>query len=131
MQAPTALSGNWSDALAAEHKMTLASFDKLEKTTPKQTTRRTMLLMHIKHSLAKHAFQEENVVYPSLRDHGAAEAADHLNSEHGYVKQYLFDLHMMPKDDRAWMTKIREFRSMLEQHKIGRATRRERVCKYV
>src|SRR3546814_12210240 len=68
MQAPTALSGNWSDALAAEHKMTLASFDKLEKTTPKQTTRRTMLLMHIKHSLAKHAFQEENVVYPSLRD---------------------------------------------------------------
>src|SRR3546814_5062699 len=36
MQAPTALSGNWSDALAAEHKMTLASFDKLEKTTPKQ-----------------------------------------------------------------------------------------------
>src|SRR3546814_8779274 len=41
MQAPTALSGNWSDALAAEHKMTLASFDKLEKTTPKHTTRRT------------------------------------------------------------------------------------------
>src|SRR3546814_6854708 len=73
-----------------------------------------MLLMHIKHSLAKHAFQEENVVYPSLRDHGAAEAADHLNSEHGYVKQYLFDLHMMPKDDPAWMTKIREFRS--EEH---------------
>src|SRR3546814_7372112 len=72
--------------------------------------------MHIKHSLAKHAFQEENVVYPSLRDHGAAEAADHLNSEHGYVKQYLFDLHMMPKDDPAWMTKIREFRSMLEKH---------------
>src|SRR3546814_18889834 len=64
MQAPTALSGNWSDALAAEHKMTLASFDKLEKTTPKHTTRRTMLLMHIKHSLAKHAIQDDNVVYP-------------------------------------------------------------------
>src|SRR3546814_4823461 len=46
MQSPTALSGNWSDSLAAEHKMTLASFDKLEKTTPKQTTRRTMLLAH-------------------------------------------------------------------------------------
>src|SRR3546814_11428571 len=59
MQAPTALSGNWSDALAAEHQMTLASFDKLEKTTPKQNTKRPMLLSNIHHSLAKHPFQQE------------------------------------------------------------------------
>src|SRR3546814_3854885 len=32
---------------------------------------------------------------------------------------YLCDLHMMPKDDPAWMTKIREFRSMLEKHMAG------------
>src|SRR3546814_18783026 len=75
MQAPTALSGHWSDALEAEHKMTLASFDKLEKTTPKQTTRRTILLIHIKNSLSKHDFKEENDVSNSLTEHEAAEAA--------------------------------------------------------
>src|SRR3546814_20112577 len=99
MQAPTALSGNWSDALAAEHKMTLASFDKLEKTTPKQTTRRTMLLMHIKHSLAKHAFQDENVVSPSLRDTGSATASNHFTSETSDVKQYPFEPHILHQAD--------------------------------
>src|SRR3546814_15504291 len=96
MQAPTALSGNWSDALAAEHQMTLASFAKLVKTTPKQTTSRTTLLMHIKHSLAKNAFQEETVVYPPLRDPGSAQAADHLTSENEYEHKYPFDLPMIP-----------------------------------
>src|SRR3546814_2151741 len=40
MQAPTALSGNWSDALAAEHKMTLASFRSEEHTSELQSLMR-------------------------------------------------------------------------------------------
>ncbi len=68
------------------------------------------------HAIGKHALQEENAVYAMMRDRGMPEAADHLNHEHGYVKQYFFDLGEMAKDDPAWLPKLREFRTMIEQH---------------
>jgi hemerythrin superfamily protein len=116
VQAPTALAGDWAKALATEHKMTLAVFDKLEATENSQKTKRSMLLMQLKHALSKHALQEENVVYAALRDHGQTEAADRLNHDHGYVKQYLYDLDMMPKNSEAWLSKVHDFRKLLEGH---------------
>jgi hemerythrin superfamily protein len=116
VQAPTFTAGRWDEALAAEHKATLALFDQIARTTDSQTTRRNMLLTQLKHALAKHAFQEENVVYPALRDHAQTEAADHLNHDHGYVKQYLYELTLMPRDDAGWLPTVREFRMTLEKH---------------
>jgi hemerythrin superfamily protein len=116
VQAPTFVAGRWDEALAAEHKATLALFDQIQKTTDAQTTRRNMMLMQLKHALAKHAFQEENTVYPALRDHAQTEAADHLNHDHGYVKQYLYELTIMPRDDASWLPTVREFRMTLEKH---------------
>ncbi len=116
VQAPTLAAGNWDEALAAEHKATLAVFDLLGKSDDSQTTKRSMLLMQLKHALAKHAMQEENAVYAAMRDHGATAAADHLNHDHGYVKQYLYDLTVLPKDDPAWLPKVAEFRAMIEEH---------------
>ncbi|MBB5713264.1 hemerythrin domain-containing protein [Sphingomonas aerophila] len=116
VQAPTVLAGNWDAALAAEHAAALKIFDLLEKTEDSATGRRSFLLMQLKHAISKHAFQEENVVYAMMRDQGLAEAADHLNHEHGYVKQYFFDLTEMPKGDPAWLPKLREFRGMIEKH---------------
>lgn len=116
VQAPTALAGNWDQALAAEHKAALAIFDQLQQTDNSQTGRRSFLLMQLKHAISKHAFQEENTVYAMMRDQGLPEAADHLNHEHGYVKQFFFDLGEMPKDDPAWLPKLNEFRSYIEKH---------------
>ena len=116
VQAPTFTAGRWDEALAAEHKATLALFDQIGRTTDSQTTRRNMLLTQLKHALAKHAFQEENAVYPALRDHAQTEAADHLNHDHGYVKQYLYELTLMPRDDTGWLPTVREFRMTLEKH---------------
>lgn len=116
VQAPTVAAGNWDEALAAEHQATLAVFDLLQQTNDSQTTKRSMLLMQLKHALAKHAMQEENAVYAALRDHGATAAADHLNHDHGYVKQYLYDLTVLPKDSAAWLPKVAAFRAMIELH---------------
>jgi hemerythrin superfamily protein len=116
VQAPTMLAGNWDEALAAEHAATLKLFDALEETTGKNTTKRAMLMMQLKHALAKHALQEENAVYPALRDAGQTEQADHLNHDHGYVKQFLYDLDNMPKDSPAFTAKIAAFRSAVEEH---------------
>ena len=116
VQAPTVLAGQWDKALAAEHAAALKIFDLLEKTDDSAMARRSFLLMQLKHAISKHAFQEENVVYTMMRDQGLTEAADHLNHEHGYVKQYFFDLTEMSKSDPAWLPKLKEFRGLIESH---------------
>ena len=116
VQSPTFFAGEWDEALKAEHALTLKVFDAIEATTEKNTTKRATLLMNLKHMLAKHAMEEENAVYPAMRDAGEAESADHLNNDHGYVKQYLYDLGTMPKDSPAWLGKLRQFRADLEKH---------------
>lgn len=116
VQAPTALAGQWDEALAAEHAAVMKLFDALQATGDRNTTRRAMLLMQLKHALAKHAIEEENVIYPALRDAGQAEQADHLNHDHGYVKQFLYDLENMPKDSPAFLNKVADFRTAVQQH---------------
>lgn len=116
VQGATAARGEWDEGLKAEHRATLRIFDAIEATTGKQRIRRKMFLAQLKHALAKHAFEEENVVYPAMRDRGQVEAADELVHDHGYVKQYLFDLSELSPSDPAWIAKVREFRRDLERH---------------
>jgi hemerythrin superfamily protein len=116
VQAPTLLAGDWDEALAAEHQATLKIFDALEATTEKNTTKRGFLLMQLKHALAKHDLQEANVIYPAMRDAGDTESADQLTKDHGYVKQYLYDLGEMPNGSPAFLDKVRAFRADIEKH---------------
>jgi hemerythrin superfamily protein len=116
VQAPTALAGNWCEALAMEHRAALAIFDKLEQTDTRAKFRRTLLFTQLKHALSKHAFQEENAIYPALRDNGFADEADRLNHEHGYVKQHLYELSRMKKDDPRWLPELSEFRMLIASH---------------
>ena len=116
VQAPTALAGDWDKALALEHKMTLALFDKLEETGPDANSRRAMLLTQLKHSLGKHEIEEENAVYAAMRLAGMREEADDLTGDHGYVKQYLYELSDLVKDHAAFQAKLAKFRSDIEAH---------------
>jgi hemerythrin superfamily protein len=115
-QAPTALAGDWDEALLREHKKALLLFDRLQETKGRSKARRGTLLTQLKHALRKHALQEENVVYPAMRDAGMAAEADGLTSEHGYVKQYLYDLADMVADDAAFQEKLSAFRTDIEKH---------------
>jgi len=116
VQAPTALAGNWDEALATEHEATRKVFDQIEATDERSTTKRNLLLAHLKHALMKHAVEEENVIYPALREVGQKDAADELTKEHGYVKQYLYELDNMDKAAPDWIAKVREFRADIEEH---------------
>ena len=116
VQAPTALAGNWDEALVLEHQATLKVFDAIEATDEHNTVKRSMLLSHLKHALLKHAVEEENVIYPALREIGQRDAADALTKEHGYVKQYLYELENTPNASPAWIAKVREFRADIEKH---------------
>jgi hemerythrin superfamily protein len=116
MQMPAAAAGDWFDALKAEHQATLALFDQIEATDDSQTALRAGLLMKLKYALTKHAHEEESVVYPALRQANSAHDADALNSEHGYVKTYLYELESLAKDSPDWLARVGDFRAMLEEH---------------
>jgi len=116
VQGMGATAGDWADALAAEHQATLAIFDKIEATDDDQTSTRSHLLTKLKYALTKHAHQEESVIYPALREANSAHDADALNSEHGYVKTYLYELETMANDSPEWLARVRDFRSMIQEH---------------
>ena len=116
MQGMEAATGDWDEILAAEHDMALAIFDKMLATDQTQTFKRKMLFMKLCHALDKHAHEEEMVVYPALRDDGQAGDADHLESEHGYIKTFIFELSEMGTDAPNWLEKVRDFRQLVSEH---------------
>ena len=116
VQAPTYFAGDWDAALAAEHKATLAVFDAIEATPDSAAGKRKALLTTLKHALAKHALEEENAIYPALRDAGMRDEADELNTEHGYVKQYLYELSELPGDAPEFLATVKRFRVDIEDH---------------
>ncbi len=116
VQAPSVLAGDWFEALKGEHKAALGLLDQIAKTTDKQTAKRSMLLMQLKHALGKHAFTEENVIYPALREWGDKADADALNHEQGYHKQYLYELDGMDKGSPEFLVKCADFRADLNAH---------------
>jgi hemerythrin superfamily protein len=116
MQGLESTAGNWDEILASEHDMALAIFDKMLATDETQTFKRKMLLMKLTHALDKHAHQEEMVVYPALREANETADADHLESEHGYNKTFIFELNEMGPDAPNWLEKVREFRQLVSTH---------------
>jgi len=116
VQGMSASAGNWADSLAAEHKAVLLLFDKMLDTENDQTKKRALLLLQLSHALDKHAYAEEHVVYPCLRENNDASVAGLLETEHGEVKTYLHRLANMPKDSPEWIGLVREFRDSVAAH---------------
>ncbi|HYD13842.1 MAG TPA: hemerythrin domain-containing protein [Allosphingosinicella sp.] len=108
--------GAWDEVLHMEHETVLALFDQIQATSDDQVRTRTHLLAKIKAALGKHALQEENVIYPALREFNNAHDADALNGEHGYVKTFLYELENSDPASTDWLAKVRTFRAMLEEH---------------
>jgi hemerythrin superfamily protein len=115
-QAFTGGHGNWAESLAEEHEAVLLLFDKMLATDDTQTTQRKMLLMKLGYALDKHAYAEEHVVYPALREANEKADAEGLENEHGEVKEFLYRLNHMAADDPAWIGTVREFRASVEAH---------------
>ena len=116
VQGISARKGNWAESLAAEHDMVLALFDKMLATDDSQSMQRNLLLMKISHALDKHAYAEEHVVYPALREANDVSIAEQLETDHGEVKTFLYRLGNMKSDSPEWTPTVREFRTAVEAH---------------
>jgi hemerythrin superfamily protein len=116
VQGMSAAAGNWADSLAAEHKAVLALFDKMLDTDDDQTKKRALLLLQLGHALDKHAYAEEHVIYPCLREANDASIAALLETGHGEVKTFLHRLAHLPKDSPEWIGVVQEFRDSVAAH---------------
>jgi hemerythrin superfamily protein len=116
LQGMQASIGDWDEILAAEHDATLALFDKMLATDVSQTFKRRMLMTKLCYGIDKHAYEEEMVVYPALREANQAADADRLEGEHGQIKTFIYELGEMGPDSPTWLEKVREFRALVSRH---------------
>ena len=115
VQSPIA-TDHWAESLKLEHEQTLALFDEMLATDRTETTKRKALLGKLAHGLDRHAYSEEHVIYPALRESNDKADAELLETEHGEVKEFLFRLKHMAADDPTWIDTVREFRASVEAH---------------
>jgi len=116
MQAPSLAAGDWSAALAAEHRMVRSAFEALLQTKDDQMARREMLLTKIAYALNKHAIEEENVVYPALAEAGFSGEAHQLAAEHSEAKAFIYDLRRISSTDPQWLARAQAFWDKLQAH---------------
>jgi len=116
VQMPTMMAKDWAEALALEHEAALRIFDAIENTDDDDVGKRTILLTQLKHAIGKHAFQEENVIYPALREHGLGQEEEELAKEHADVKHFLFRLTELERNDPEWLPTVRSLRAAIEPH---------------
>src|SRR5262245_44019855 len=96
--ATTALAVDWFEAIKAEHKPIRGYFDTLLATEQKDVINRKRLLASRERTLMKHAFEEENVVYPALRMIGRPQDARGLEHDHADVRAFLYELNTTALD---------------------------------
>jgi hemerythrin superfamily protein len=117
MQGPSIASGDWMEALKTEHRMVEKLFETLLATDESQTTKRNAVLGKIAYALSKHAVQEENVIYPALKEaQPGGDSAGGLVHDHADIKTFIFELKRMEASDPRWIVRAREFQQLIERH---------------
>ncbi len=116
VQGMEASAGDWFDMLKKDHDEIQKTLEQMLATDESQTWKRSMLLMKLAHKLDKHSYEEENVIYPALRDDNDSVEADQLDTEHGHVKTLIFELKQMDSDSPLWLEKVRKLRDSLDAH---------------
>ncbi len=116
IQGMEARAGDWEAMLKKDHDEIEKIFDQMLTTDETQTFKRSALLMKLAHKLDKHAYEEEMVIYPALRDDNEVQQADELGREHGHMKTFIFELKQMESDDPNWLEKVRKFRDLVVRH---------------
>jgi len=115
-QAAEAMTGDWLDALKAEHLMIMELFDELDSAGPDDVGKRKRLAARIKATIDKHAFEEENVVYPAIRLSESDALARKLVLEHAELKTLLYEIEAAEPSAPSFMKTVQTLRRALEEH---------------
>ena len=84
-----------------------ASLSKKAATGETDTVRRTKLFRKLDQALARHAFAEETVIYPTLSETEADPEARRLAGDHFDIRGRLHRIEALDKTDPAWSENLR------------------------
>jgi hypothetical protein len=105
------------ELLKQDHEKVSDIFEKLDETTERGVKTREELFTRLKTELDIHAFIEETLLYPTLKE--AKETHDitlEAIEEHKVVKRLLAELDTLPKDREQWGAKLTVLKENVEHH---------------
>ena len=103
--------------LRRDHDKLKGLLRELEPTTDRALKTRTELFEQIKSELTVHEIVEEEIFYPTLKQHPKArEIVLEGYEEHGVVDTLLGELERLPVDDETWGPKAKVMIENIEHH---------------
>jgi hemerythrin superfamily protein len=108
---------NAIDLLIADHDKVRKLLEELDKTTERGVRTRTELFNRVKNELTVHEIIEEEIFYPSLKEHPKAkEIVLEAFEEHDVVDTLMGELSSLPVDDETWHAKFTVMKENIEHH---------------
>jgi hypothetical protein len=103
--------------LTEDHDRLKGLLEQLEKTTERGTKTRTELFDRIRAELTVHEIIEEEVFYPTLKQHPKAKAIVLEGyEEHDVVDHLMGELGSLPVDDETWGPKAKVMIENIQHH---------------
>ena len=103
--------------LEADHAKVKKLLDELDKTTERGVKTREELFTRIKSELTVHEIIEEEIFYPTLKQHPKAEEIVLEGyEEHHVVDLLMGELSALPYDDETWGAKFTVMKENIEHH---------------
>jgi hemerythrin-like domain-containing protein len=103
--------------LTRDHDKVKALLNELEPTTERAVKTRTELFEKIKNELTIHEIIEEEIFYPTLKQHPRAkEIVLEGYEEHDVVNILMGELEVLPVDDETWGAKASVMTENIEHH---------------
>ncbi len=105
------------DLLKQDHEKVAGIFEQLEPTTERAKKTREELFTRLKSELDLHAYLEETILYPVLKQ--VEETRDitfEAVEEHRVVKRFLKELDEISKTSEQWTAKLTVLKENVEHH---------------
>lgn len=108
---------NIFELLKQDHEKVAGLFEQLEPTTERAEKTRQELFARLKSELDLHAYLEETILYPVLKEvEETREIALEGVEEHRVVKRLLAELDSMPVTSEQWTAKLTVLQENVEHH---------------
>jgi hemerythrin-like domain-containing protein len=105
------------EILKEDHQTVAQLLKKLDKSSEETAEEREKLFLELKTELTLHAYIEELLFYPLLKDRKESkEITLEAYEEHRLVKSLLEELDNMAKDSEEWIGKFRVLKENVEHH---------------
>ena len=108
--------GDWMEALSADHAHIERLFEQLLATGVTEHARRAKLFKKLDKVMARHTYAEESAIYPTLVEAELADEARLLASEHFDARSALHVIEGLDRNDPEFGEKIRALRQAFAEH---------------